>query len=146
MHLPWNLSELSGRRLSSLCLVDVSGWRNSFVLDYVCAKSLQSCPTPCDPVGRSPPGSSVHGILQERTLERAARPFSRGSSRPGDSAQLSHVSRVGRQILYRSLHLGSPSVFDYMVPFQVLLGGTLLYWVCKHLLSNIQNVSIFETY
>ena len=34
------------------------------------AKSLQSCATLCDPVDCSPPGSSVHGILQARILER----------------------------------------------------------------------------
>ena len=39
----------------------------------VCAKSLQSCLTLCDPMARSPPGSSVHGILQARMLEWAAR-------------------------------------------------------------------------
>ena len=33
------------------------------------AKSLQSCPTLCDPIDSSPPGSSVHGIFQARTLE-----------------------------------------------------------------------------
>ena len=33
------------------------------------AKSLQSCPTPCDPIDGSPPGSSVPGILQARILE-----------------------------------------------------------------------------
>ena len=32
-------------------------------------KSLQSCPTLCDPIDRSPPGSPVPGILQARTLE-----------------------------------------------------------------------------
>ena len=42
----------------------------------VCAKSLQSCPTLCDPKDYSPPGSSVHGILQARILEQAATPFS----------------------------------------------------------------------
>ena len=35
----------------------------------------QSCPTLCDPVDCSPPGSSVHGMLQARTLEWAAMPF-----------------------------------------------------------------------
>ena len=40
----------------------------------------QLCPTLCDPMDCSPPGSSVHGILQERTLEWVARPSSRGSS------------------------------------------------------------------
>jgi len=36
------------------------------------AKSLQWCPTLCDPIDGSPPGSSVHGILQARTLEWVA--------------------------------------------------------------------------
>ena len=38
----------------------------------MCAKSLQSCPTLWDTIDCSPPGSSVHGILQARTLEWAA--------------------------------------------------------------------------
>jgi len=40
----------------------------------------QSCPTLCDPMDCSPPGSSVHGILQARTLEWVAILFSRGFS------------------------------------------------------------------
>ena len=40
------------------------------------AKSLQSCPTLCDPIDGSPPGSLVPGILQERTLEWVAISFS----------------------------------------------------------------------
>ena len=40
------------------------------------AKSCQSCPTLCDPIDGSPPGSSVHGILQARTLEWVAISFS----------------------------------------------------------------------
>ena len=40
------------------------------------AKSLQSCPTLCDPIDSSPPGSSVPGILQARTLEWGAISFS----------------------------------------------------------------------
>ena len=44
------------------------------------AKSLQSCLTLCDPMGYSPPGSSVHGILQARILEWVVMPSSRGSS------------------------------------------------------------------
>ena len=40
------------------------------------AKSLQSCPTLCDPMDCSPPGFSVHGILQARTLEWVAISFS----------------------------------------------------------------------
>ena len=47
-------------------------------LDQLCysAKSLQSCPTLCDPTDSSPPGSAVPGILQARTLEWVAISFS----------------------------------------------------------------------
>ena len=43
-------------------------------------KVTQSCLTLCDPMDCSPPGSSVHGILQARILEWVAMPSSRGSS------------------------------------------------------------------
>ena len=42
----------------------------------VAAKSLQSCPTLCDPRDGSPPGSPIPGILQARTLEWVAISFS----------------------------------------------------------------------
>ena len=53
----------------------------------MCAKSLQLCL--CDPMDCSPPGSSVHGILQARILEWVAIPFSLGSSQPRDRTQVS---------------------------------------------------------
>ena len=52
----------------------------------------QSCPTLCDPVDCSLPGSSVHGILQARILEWVAISFSRGSSRPRDQTQMSRIA------------------------------------------------------
>ena len=51
----------------------------------------QSRPTLCDPMDCSPPGSSVHGILQARVPECVAIFFSRGSSRPRDETQVSRV-------------------------------------------------------
>ena len=54
------------------------------------AKSFQWCMTLCDTMDCSPPGSSVHGILQARILEWVAMPSSRGSSRPRQSLPLSH--------------------------------------------------------
>ena len=44
--------------------------------EYAAAKSLQSCPTLCDPIDGSPPGSPVPGILQARPLEWVAIAFS----------------------------------------------------------------------
>ena len=57
-----------------------------------CVKSLQLSPTLCDPINCSPPGSSVHGILQARILEWAATLFSRGSSWPRDRTWVSHIA------------------------------------------------------
>ena len=53
------------------------------------AKSLQSCPALCNPMDYSPPGSSVHGILQARKLEWVAIPSSKGSSQPRDQTRVS---------------------------------------------------------
>ena len=64
---------------------------------HVNAKSPQPCPALCDPMDCSPPGSSVHGLLQVRTLEWVAMLSSRGSSQPRDRT---HVSCIGKQILY----------------------------------------------
>ena len=49
----------------------------------------QSCPTLCDPMDCSLPGSSVHGIFQARVLEWVVISFSRGSSQPRDQTQVS---------------------------------------------------------
>ena len=64
------------------------------------AKLLQSCPTLCDPIDCSPPGSSVRRILQARILEWVVMPSSRGSSRPRDRTYVSYMSCIGWQVLY----------------------------------------------
>ena len=55
------------------------------------AKSLQSCPTLCDPIDGSPPGTPVTGILQARTLERVAISFSTAWKLKVKVKSLSHV-------------------------------------------------------
>ena len=52
----------------------------------------QSCPSLCDPLDCSPPGSSVDEILQARILEWVAMPPSKGSSQPRDGTYISCVS------------------------------------------------------
>ena len=56
----------------------------------------------------SPPGSSVLGILQARILEWVAMTSCRGSFRPRDRTRVSHVSCIGRWILYLLSHQESP--------------------------------------
>ena len=63
---------------------------------------VQLCPTLCNHKDCSPPGSSVHRILQARILERVATSLSRGSSWPRDRTHISSVSCSGRQVLYHS--------------------------------------------
>ena len=69
---------------------------------------LQLYPTLCDPMGCSPPGSSVHGILQARILDWVVIPSSKGLSQPRNRTHVSYVFCVSRQVLYHCHHLGSP--------------------------------------
>ena len=75
---------VKGRPL--LCGLDEAELEVSILGPGVCLYVViaQWCLTLRDPMDCSPPGSSVHGILQARILEGAVIPFSRGSSQPRD--------------------------------------------------------------
>ena len=68
-------------------------WRkkSNHLLNLYAAKSLQWCPTLCDPRGSSPPGSPVPGSLQPRTLEWVAISFSNAGKWKVKVKSLSHV-------------------------------------------------------
>jgi len=57
-------------------------------------KVARKGPTLCNPINSSLPGSSVHGILQTRILQRLPIPFSRRSSQSRDGTQVSHITRI----------------------------------------------------
>ena len=57
-----------------------------------CVLVAQSCLTLCNPMVCSPPGFSVHGILQARTLEGIVIPFSRGTFQPRDQTLVSCIA------------------------------------------------------
>ena len=65
-----------------------------------CCLITQLCPTLCDPIDCSLPGSSDHGIFQARILKQIAIFYSRGSSWPRDCIHVSCISGIGRYILY----------------------------------------------
>ena len=75
------------RNLSTVCVCVCV-----YVHVRVCVCVTQSRPILCDPTDNSPPGSSVHGILQARILEWVASPFCRGSSRPRDQSRVSCIA------------------------------------------------------
>ena len=70
------------------------------VLWHMHAKLFQSCLTPCDLTDCSPPGSSVHGILQARILEWIAIPLPGDLLDPEIEPESLGVSCIGRQVLY----------------------------------------------
>ena len=83
LFLPLDCELKEGRDcISSIHLYVLKAWKcTRYTVKW--SEVAQSCPTLCDPVDCSPPGS-IHGILQARILEWVAISFSRGSSRPRD--------------------------------------------------------------
>ena len=58
-------------------MFNISNCKSNIIIAAATAKSLQSCPTLCDPTDGSLPGSSIPGILQARTLKWGAIAFSK---------------------------------------------------------------------
>ena len=65
-----------------------------------CVLAPQLCPTLCNPTNCSPPGSSVHGILQARTLGWVTISFSRGSSQLRDGTRVSRIANSGSLAIF----------------------------------------------
>ena len=112
------------------------------------AKLLQLCPTLCDPKDHSPPGSSVHRVLQARILEWVAMPSSGVSSSPRDWTQVSCIAggfftnRTTREALELALKL------LYSVTFLMKPGSkTLLLSILKSfIVTGMQNLLTFLLY
>ena len=79
--LPWSLHSADGTSILHVgWLLQVRAWKELGLTECLATgKSLQSCPTLCDSIDGSPPGSPVPGILQARTLEWVAISFSNAS-------------------------------------------------------------------
>ena len=86
----------------------------------------------------SPPGSSVHRILQARILKWVAMPFSRGFSQPRDQTIIFYVSCIGRWVLYHQHHLGSPSCLDIGINNEIQFPSLL------HLPWNFIGMFLFQ--
>ena len=100
---------------------------------YVCV-SAQSCPTLCDPMNCSPPGSSVHGILQARILEWVAISSSTASSRP----RIEPVSSALAGRISITEPPGKPHAFVYLMhlPLYSAQNCYLENAVCQHTKRN----------
>ena len=108
-------------------------WNRSYeTLLPVCvlhAKSLQLCPTLCNPMDCSPPGSSIHGdSVQARILQWVAMPSSMGSSQSRDQTHVSYVSCIGKWVLYHYHHLGIPSFPAELNKISMALPSLIAMW------------------
>ena len=76
--LPTRVSSFCKMPIHAFCPFSywIVGGGFSYLISATAAKSLQSCPTLCNPIESNPSGSSIPGILQERTLEWVAISFS----------------------------------------------------------------------
>ena len=95
--LIWSLSAIRVVAKSRTRLSDWSDLIYIYICYYfslLCAQSLQSCPTFCDPMNGSLPGSFVHANSLARILEWVAISSSRGSSRPKSWTRFSCISCI----------------------------------------------------
>ena len=120
------------------------------------AKSLQSCPTLCDPIDGSPPGSPLPGILQARTLERVAISFSSAWKWKVKVKSLSHVwllatpwtaayqapSPMGfsRQEYWSGVPLPSP-IYMYIYTYICIYTHTYTHTHMPHFLDSVTVLS-----
>ena len=111
-----------------------SEWVTKFSLYSSTAKSLQSCPTMCDPIDGSPLGSPVPGILQARTLEWVAISFSNAWK-----------WKVKVKLLSRVRLLATPWTAAHQAPLsmgfsrQEYWSGVSLTGIKPHLLKRVDN-------
>ena len=110
--LPKDAGALGGCMLLTLSIVFSLG--DGIQERRKCVLVAQLCPTLCSTMDCSLPSSSVHGILQTRTLEWVAVPFSRGSFlTQGSNPDFPHC----REILYHKSHQGSPKcIWSFPAP------------------------------
>ena len=101
----------------------------------------QSCLTLCDPMDCSPPGPSVHGILQARILEWAAITLSRGSSQPRDRTQ---VSCTAVRLFTSLSHQRSPVEMQRIPFYEFQNSGHLSIWKLQYKKAWSFNYNIAE--
>ena len=92
----------------------------------------QSCPTLCDPMDCSLPGSSIHGVFQAKVLESVAISFSRGSSWPRDRTRVSYT--IGRRFTVWATREAELRRFT---PLHQIKENFFFYFFCTYFLRHL---------
>ena len=118
---------------------------NIFLCLCMCAKSLQSCLTLCDPMDHNLPGSSVHGILQARILKWIAMPHLQGIFlTQGLNLHLFCLLHWSVGSLYQC-HPGSPFICLFLYSFRT---SSILLTIChiKFVSCDLHAYSVFPVF
>ena len=166
MHLYWTPSRLKERHRNTVfkCMAfwawltwlqsrhhQLSGLASVLCPSQLCCGSsvALSCPALWNPMDCSPPGSSVHGFLQARPLERLAISSSRGSSWFRDRTHISCIPCISRHSLFLG-HLGSPfnSIMWDVSPGESdhLLFKTIIIYTAVHFSKEAQIAGGYKAY
>ena len=122
-HYFWDYFQ-TGLYCRTLCII----WRLASESESVSGLVVSNS---CDPMGCSPPGSPVHGILQARILECITIPFTRVSSRPRDRTQVSRITgRVFTIWATREAHFASRQVLWLDEFLEVGVSGSKSACIC----------------
>ena len=113
-------------------------WRYNYKQVAAAAKSLQLCPTLCDPIDGSPPGSPVPGILQSRTLEWVAISFSNAWKWKVKVKMLSCVRLLVTP--WTAAHQAPPSMGFSRQEYWSRLPYALIYNICSSLSDFLHSV------
>ena len=84
------------------------------------AKSLQSCPTLCNPMDCSPPGSLVHGDSPGKNTGVGYHALLQGTFTSRDRTHVFFISYIGRRVLYHLCHLGSLVLATVSIKYRVM--------------------------
>ena len=109
------------------------------LLNTAAAKSLQSCPTLCNPIDGSPPGSPIPGILQTRTLQWIAISFSNAWKRKVKVKSLSRVRLLATP--WTAAYQAPPSTgFSRREYWSGVPLPSLLKHCCSRVIRNMSNI------
>ena len=112
------------------------------VLVVVVVLVAQGCPILCNPTDCSPPGSSVHEILQARILEWVVIPFSRGSSQPWGQTWVSCITGRFFTIWATNFQYGKPVKWEVFWSFSETLAVLTVFEDQSFFFFNFRDISV----
>ena len=120
----------------------------SYKVCFLRCQVAQSCPAVCDSMDYSPPGSSVHEILQAKILEWGAMPSSRGSSHPGIKPAFPKSPVLPSRFFITSATWKGPVLWPHGIKFEINKEKAIWeiwvfinYWICFKIIHESKKIN-----